>query len=179
MAVEVVEYQAEWPERFARVAETLREAVAGIPGVEIEHVGSTSVPGLAAKPVIDVDVVVDPARVPEAVVALERIGYRHLGDLGLAGREAFRAPDDEPRRNVYVCAAGTLNVRNHLAVRAALRRDQELRDAYAAVKRELAADPGMDIDAYTIGKSEVLQRVLAASDLSEADRLEILRLNSE
>ena len=64
----------------------------------------------------------------------------------------------EPRRHVYVCTAGTLNVRNHLAVRDVLRSHDDLREAYAAVQA-LAADPEMDIDTYLAGKSAVLQQV--------------------
>ena len=122
--------------------------------------------------------IVDRAEVPAAIAALEGIGYTHRGDLGVASRQAFRAPDEEPRRNVYVCERGTLNVRNHLAVRDVLRRRDDLREAYAAVKRALVADPGMDIDTYIAGKSRVLQEVLAASALvTEAERREIELLN--
>jgi GrpB-like predicted nucleotidyltransferase (UPF0157 family) len=74
-------------------------------------------------------------------------------------------------------SAGTLHVRNHLAVREVLRRRPDLRDAYADVTLALAADPGTDVDTYVAGKSEVLQRVLAVSDLTDAERAEILRLN--
>ena len=95
----------------------------------------------------------------------------------MVGREAFVPPDDDPRRNVYVCAAGTLNVRNHLAVREVLRRRDDLRDEYGAVKLRLAAEPDMDITTYIAGKSEVLQKVLAASDLTEGERHQIWRLN--
>ena len=94
-----------------------------------------------------------------------------------AGREAFHAPD-APRRNVYVCTAGTTNVRNHLAVRDVLRSRDDLRDAYAAVKRALAADPAMDIDTYLAGKSAVLQEVLEASgEFSDEELAAIRRLN--
>ncbi|MFC0224639.1 GrpB family protein [Nocardioides zeicaulis] len=103
------------------------------------------------------------------------MGYVHRGDLGVAGREAFRAPDDDPRRHVYVCTAGTASVRNHLAVRDVLRRDPHLRDAYAAVKRALADDPQMDIDTYLAGKTAVLQQVLAASGAFEEAELEAIR----
>ena len=105
------------------------------------------------------------------------MGYEHRGDLGVTGREAFHAPDDDPRRNVYVCLEHTIHVRNHLAVRDTLRADDALRDEYAAVKLALAADPTMDIDAYLAGKSAVLQKVLAVSDLTDDERLQILRLN--
>ena len=177
MAVDVVPYSPEWPRQFERIAEALRAALAEVPTATVEHVGSTSVPGLAAKPIIDIDVIVPGEDMAAAIAALESIGYVHRGDLGVADREAFFAPDDDPRRNVYVCRAGTLNVRNHLAVRDVLRARPDLRDEYGAVKLALAADPSMDIDTYIAGKSGVLQKVLAISDLTEDERLQILRLN--
>ncbi len=175
--VEVVPHDPGWPASFERVAIDLRAALEDVPTAVVEHVGSTSVPGLAAKPVLDIDVIVPGDDVPAAVAALEARGYVHRGDLGVAGREAFLAPDDDPRRHVYVCTAGSLNVRNHLAVRDVLRARPDLRDEYGAVKLALAADPAMDIDTYLARKSPVLQKVLTASDLTDDERLQILRLN--
>jgi GrpB-like predicted nucleotidyltransferase (UPF0157 family) len=175
--VVVVPYSADWPVWFERVASDLRAALNGVPSAVVEHVGSTSVPGLAAKPVIDIDVVVVGSDVAAAIAALESLGYVHVGDLGVTDREAFTAPDDRPRRNVYVCRAGTLHVRNHLAVRDVLRARADLRDEYGAVKMALASDPAMDIDTYLARKSPVLQKVLAAADLTDDERLQILRLN--
>lgn len=177
MPVVVVPYSPEWPAAFERVARDLRGALVDVPMARVEHVGSTSVPGLAAKPVLDVDVIVPGEHVTAAVRALEAVGYEHRGDLGVPDREAFWAPDDDPRRNVYVCRAGSVNLRNHLGVRDVLRARPDLRDEYAAVKLALAADPDMDIDTYIALKSGVLQRILAAADLSDEDRLAILRLN--
>ena len=170
-------YDPSWQDRFEKVAAALSGALADGPTAAVEHVGSTSVPGLAAKPILDIDVIVAPEDVSAAVAALVRIGYVHRGDLGVAGREAFFAPDEDPRRHVYVCAAGTLNVRNHLAVRDVLRRRDDLRDEYAAVKLALAAEPDMDIDTYIARKSDVIQKVLTASDLTDAERRQILSLN--
>ncbi|SDK72086.1 GrpB domain, predicted nucleotidyltransferase, UPF0157 family [Nocardioides sp. YR527] len=170
-------YDPSWQDRFEKVAAALSGALAEGPAASVEHVGSTSVPGLAAKPILDIDVIVAPEDVSAAVAALVRVGYVHRGDLGVAGREAFFAPDEDPRRHVYVCAAGTLNVRNHLAVRDVLRQRDDLRDEYAAVKLALAAEPSMDIDTYIARKSDVLQKVLAASDLTDAERRRILSLN--
>ena len=177
MSIEVVAWSPRWAEQFDEVAAVLRGVLADVPSARVEHVGSTSVPGLAAKPVLDVDVIVDEPDVPGAIAALASVGYVHRGDLGVAGREAFLAPD-EPRRNVYVCTAGTTNVRNHLAVRDVLRSRDDLREAYAAVKLALAADPVMDIDTYLAGKSAVLQEVLEASgELTRAEMDAIRRLN--
>ncbi|MBD3946251.1 GrpB family protein [Nocardioides ganghwensis] len=175
--IEVVDWSPRWAEQYEEVAAVLTRALADVRSARVEHVGSTSVPGLAAKPVLDVDVIVEPEDVPAAVAALESVGYVHRGDLGVTGREAFHAPDG-PRRNVYVCTAGTANVRNHLAVRDVLRRRADLREAYDSVKRALAADPGMDIDTYIAGKSAVLQEVLEASgELSDEELAAIRRLN--
>ena len=176
MSIEVVAWSPRWAEQFDEVAGILREALTGVDAA-VEHVGSTSVPGLVAKPILDVDVIVDAAEVSAAVAALEAVGYEHRGDLGVAGREAFRAPGP-PRRNVYVCTAGTANVRNHLAVRDVLRTRDDLREAYASVKLALAADPDMDIDTYLAGKSAVLQEVLEVSgEFTDVELAAIHRLN--
>src|SRR4051812_40991976 len=105
MVVHVESYSPAWPAQFEKVAAQLRAALATVPTATIEHVGSTSVPGLAAKPILDIDVIVPGDDIADAVEALERAGYTHRGDLGIADREAFHAPDDDPRRHVYVCRA--------------------------------------------------------------------------
>lgn len=176
--VVVVDWTPQWAEQFDDVATDLRTALGGVPSAVVEHVGSTSVPGLAAKPILDIDVVVDPDDVAAAVAALVAIGYVHRGDLGVSGREAFFAPDESPRRHVYVCVVGTMNVRNHLAVRDTLRVRDDLREAYAAVKVSLAADPQMGISAYIARKSAVVQQVLVASgEFSDEELAAIHRLN--
>ncbi|WP_247826514.1 GrpB family protein [Arthrobacter antioxidans] len=149
-----------------------------LPIISIEHVGSTAVPGLPAKPILDIDIIVRRDVVPPAIEALERAGYAHRGDLGVTDREAFAAPDETPARNVYLCVTGTLHLRNHLAVRAALRADPALRDRYGAVKRQLAGEPDMDIHRYIAGKSAVLQDILAVSDLTPEEKSEIHELNT-
>jgi GrpB-like predicted nucleotidyltransferase (UPF0157 family) len=178
MAVEVVAYSKDWATQFDRVAADLRRALSAVSVASIEHVGSTAVAGLAAKPILDIDVIVGHRDVAIAVAALEDVGYRHRGDLGVTDREAFASPDEQPRRHVYVCAAGSLPVRNHLAVRDVLRRRDDLRDEYATVKLNLAADPTIDIDTYLARKSAVLQKVLGESALTDAERRQILQLNN-
>jgi GrpB-like predicted nucleotidyltransferase (UPF0157 family) len=126
---------------------------------------------------LDIDVIVAAHDVAAGIAALEATGYAHRGDLGVPGREAFTAPDENPRRHVYVGEAGTLNVRNHLAVREVLRRRPDLRDEYAAVKVRLASDPDMDIETYIARKTQVLQKVLAESDLTDEERVRIRDLN--
>lgn len=178
MAVTVVPYSTEWPAQFERARASLRAALGDLPIVGIEHVGSTSVPGLAAKPVIDVDIIVSRPQLRPAIDALRAAGYTHRGDLGVRDRESLAAPDADPQRNVYVCVENTLHLRNHLAVRKILRERPDLRDRYGAVKTQLASDPTMDIPKYLALKSPVLQEILALSDLTEAEKREILELNT-
>lgn len=178
MRVEVVPADPQWSRQFEQVAATLAEALSKA-GIEsrVEHVGSTSVPGLPSKPVLDIDILVDADDLEQAIARLEAVGYRHRGDLGVTGREAFVAPDERPRRNVYLSTSDNLHVRNHLAVRDVLLKRPDLRDEYGAVKMGLAASPDMDIDAYIAGKSDVLQKILAAADLTVEERVAIRRLN--
>lgn len=177
MPIHVAPYDPAWPAQFLRMKADLQAALTAVPILSIEHVGSTSVPGLAAKPILDIDIIVARAEVPAAISALERAGYAHRGDLGVTDREAFEAPDQDPLRHVYVCVHGTLHVRNHLAVRRVLLENDALRERYAEVKLALAGDPSMQIDRYLAGKSAVLQDILALSDLTPAEKAEILHLN--
>jgi GrpB-like predicted nucleotidyltransferase (UPF0157 family) len=174
--ITVVAYDPAWPEQFAAVKDDLTRALEGIDHA-IEHVGSTSVPGLAAKPVLDIDVVVEAGDVDAAIAALERSGYEPLGDLGVPERYALRAPDENPRRNVYVVVAGSQSLRNHLAVREVLRTTADLREAYGAWKLELSRRDLPDIDAYVAAKSPIVQRILSAAGFTEGELAEFAAIN--
>ena len=103
----VVDYDPAWPATFARLRERVVEALGPL-ALAVEHVGSTAVPGLAAKPIVDLDVVIaHRSDLPEVVRRLRPLGYRHEGDLGVTGREAFTTPGGLPAHHLYVCAAGS------------------------------------------------------------------------
>ena len=159
--IEVVDYDAEWPVRFARLRERIWPAVRDF-ALRIEHVGSTSVPGLAAKPVIDLDLVV-PSRheIPLAVARLASLGYTHQGDLGIPDREAFDTPCGEIAHHQYVCPAESLALRNHLALRDHLRASASEVAAYSALKKRLACEFPHDIARYVEGKTEFILSILA------------------
>jgi GrpB-like predicted nucleotidyltransferase (UPF0157 family) len=165
--ITVAEYDPAWPERFEELRREYAAAMAaaGVPVVAIEHVGSTSVPGLAAKPVIDVDIVVAERDVAAATLALAGLGFRPLGELGIPLRWAFKEPEQLAGTNTYVIVAGALSLRNHLAVRDTLRADPALREQYAEVKRRVGA-VAADIDEYGQGKNVMIQRILAAAGLT-------------
>ncbi len=163
MRVVVVPWDARWPVQFESIRRELGAACTSIPVRSIEHVGSTSVPGLAAKPVIDIAVVVADSDVRGAIAALEKVGYRHLGERGIPDRHAFAATANSPARHVYVVVDGSLALRNQLAVRDVLRGDPDLRRRYGELKLALAARDIEDMDAYVAAKSPVLHEVLRAS----------------
>jgi GrpB-like predicted nucleotidyltransferase (UPF0157 family) len=132
----------------------VRAALAGIAHVT-EHVGSTAVPGLDAKPIIDIDVVVpDPAVAGPAIEALTAAGWQHQGDLGIAGREAFLPPADVVYHHLYVVVADSQAHRDHTDLRDFLRAYPGHAARYGELKHRLAgllrtdrtAGPGPNCD---------------------------------
>jgi GrpB-like predicted nucleotidyltransferase (UPF0157 family) len=170
VVITVVEYDPAWPRRFQALRDEYAGAMAaaGVPVTAFEHVGSTSVPGLAAKPVIDLDIVVLEADVAAASGVLVSLGFAPLGELGIPLRWAFKEPARLAGTNTYVIVDGCLSLRNHLAVRDLLRADAALRAEYAAVKREAGASSA-NIDEYGQAKSPTVQKILAAAGLTEAE----------
>jgi len=172
--IEVVEYDPAWSLRFEQLRGTYADAMAacGVPVVAIEHVGSTSVPGLAAKPVIDCDIVVAEEDVSAASGTLVELGFRPLGELGIPLRWAFKEPRRLAGTNTYVVVEGSLSLRNHLAVRDILRLEPGLKEEYADVKRRVGA-VATNIEEYGQGKNAIVQRILAAAGLTETERASI------
>jgi GrpB-like predicted nucleotidyltransferase (UPF0157 family) len=168
--VEIIDYDPRWPQAFADLKAVLLGRLGDL-ALEVEHVGSTAVPGLCAKPIIDLDVVIaNRQSLPEVIRRLAGLGYAHEGDLGIAGREAFaRSAADVPRdgrgrtwpeHHLYVCDKNSNELRRHLAFRDALRADPDRTAAYGRLKRELASRFRNDREAYGHGKSEFIERVL-------------------
>lgn len=162
----IEDYDPRWPQRF----ETLRARVSAVLGTlaaAIEHVGSTAVPGLASKPIIDIDVLLQSQTdLQSAIERLAAMGYAYEGDLGIAGREAFRAPASEFRHHLYVCQPNSPAYQQHLAFRDYLRTHPEDACAYESLKRSLAERFGSDRDAYTQGKTEFIEAILRRAEAS-------------
>lgn len=166
----VVDYDPTWPNVFEQLRSHVWPVVGDV-AMTIEHVGSTSVPGLAAKPIIDMTVVVpSPREVPLAVARLATLGYEHRGDLGIEGREAFSRPDGLPTHNLYVSPPGTLGLQNQLAVRDYLRAHPDKARAYGELKKHLAQQFPYDIVNYIAGKTDLLLGILREQGLP-AERL--------
>ncbi len=175
--VVVVDYDEIWPTRFEMLRSRAWPVVADF-ALGIEHVGSTSVVGLAAKPIIDMTVVVrDRADVPLAIERLATIGYSHRGNLGIEDREAFDHPGDLPRHNLYVCPQGTIGIVNQVAVRDYLRGHPDAARRYGELKKELAVRFPDDIDRYVFGKTDFVLQVLREAGLTPQQLAAIERVN--
>jgi len=171
----LVAHDPAWAGEFAALSEVYRAALGDLL-LRVEHVGSTAVPGLLAKPILDLDLVIADATAFAATAsALGALGYSHRGDQGIAGREVFKRADDHtpftqpPRRwlahHLYVCCADSRELRRHLAFRDVLRRSPLLCDRYTAMKRELARQSGGDRKRYALLK-ETACRDLVESALA-------------
>ena len=163
LQVQVLEYQDTWPGQFSAVAEEIRSAVA-VPSAVIEHIGSTSVPGLCAKPVLDILVgVTSLAEAEAAVPALFAAGfvYRPEYEQAIPDRRYFvRSPGRYLRVHLHAVVLGAALWKQHLQFRNHLREDAKLRESYSALKRELALAHAADKAAYTAAKAPFIQQVL-------------------
>lgn len=141
MPVVVEPYNPQWALQFLQIKSDLEKYLSGVDYVSIEHVGSTSIPGLPAKPILDIDVVVAPSQLQHVITALsaENTGLLYMGELYIKDRHAFRAPGQEPVRNLYACIEGSAALRNHLGVRELLLKDEGLRREYGDLKMELGS----------------------------------------
>ena len=157
----VTPYDPAWADNFKAIEAELRDALGDL-ALAIEHVGSTAVKGLSAKPIIDIDVVVrDETDLPAAIKALSGIGYRHEGDLGIPGREAF-AYDGKAhlrRHHLYLCPQASPELKRHLAFRDYLRAHPDAAIEYSRVKAEGAARFPHDIDGYIAHKAPFIERI--------------------
>lgn len=165
----IVDYDPSWPGLFEALRRPVWAAVQDV-AVAIEHVGSTAVPGLAAKPVIDMDVVEASSNsMCEAIEKLATLGYIHRGNLGIQDREAFESPQGLPAHHLYLCPQGSAALANHLALRDLLRRDSAAVAEYGRIKKQLAARFPADIEGYIAGKTDFILAVLRNAGFTESE----------
>ena len=154
-------YNEAWKSDFEAIEKELAAALGDL-ALSIEHVGSTSVPGLSAKAIIDIDVVIeDRSKIPAVVEALATIGYIHDGDKGIPGREAFDYEGKEHLRNhhLYVCAQDADELKRHLSFRDYLSSHPEAVAEYSRIKLEGAKLYPHDIDSYIEHKAPFIQGI--------------------
>ena len=156
--VEVVDYDASWAELFRRERERLRAALGAL-AAAVEHVGSTAVPGLAAKPVLDILVGAAPFPLPDdALAALAALGYEYRGDNGVPGRQFFRT---NPRtRHLDVVELGGEEWQHLIVFRDYCRTHPDVAREYEALKRKLATEHPHERARYTEGKAAFIEAVL-------------------
>ena len=154
--VRLVPWNAAWPERFAAERSRIAGAL-GDRATLIEHIGSTAVPGLDAKPIVDILVAVADPRDPSHEAALVRAGYVLRVDE--PGHRMFRTPERDV--HVHLWVAGTNEITRHVEFRDRLRASSADRDAYAALKHELALREWDDINDYADAKGPLIESILS------------------
>lgn len=156
----IADYDPTWPIRFERERERISEAL-GDAALAVEHMGSTAVPGLAAKPIIDILVTVeDPDDDSRLVPLMASAGYELR--LREPGHRMFRTPASDV--HVHLWAHGDPEIERHLGFRDRLRKSSEDRAAYERLKRELATREWSDTSAYADAKDGLIAEIVARAD---------------
>ncbi len=168
--LKVIDYNPEWPNIFQELKdiflENLKKSI-----VDVKHVGSTAVPGLCAKPNIDIDMVIkDYSDFSDIKRELSTLGYEYQGDFGIEGRESFKRKDrtvpwngnrsEKYSHHLYVCPEDSRELERHLEFRDYLRENPDSKKRYGDLKRKLAREHKDDLMAYTEGKTKFIERVL-------------------
>ena len=158
--VVVEKWNPKWKEEFEKIVESLgKEIIQNV--IKIEHVGSTSVEGMSAKPIIDLDIVIENDKFLILKKLLEDKGYVHEGDLGIRDREAFSYINinDLMTHHLYVCPKDSEELFKHITFRNYLRQHSELVDEYSKVKEKAAVLFPDNIDKYIEYKSGVIEKI--------------------
>ncbi len=158
----LVEYQPKWQEDFNNIKEVLAGTLSSYYPT-IEHIGSTSVEGLAAKPIIDIDIVYDEiTNLSNIIRELQLIGYTHVGNQGIAGREVFKRKMthqnhpvlDTIPHHLYACHVNSQELKCHLTFRDHLRKNEEIRLKYEQLKHDIAEQANQDRKKYALLKQD-------------------------
>jgi GrpB-like predicted nucleotidyltransferase (UPF0157 family) len=159
-AIVVVDYDPAWPGRFRREEAKIRAAL-GEAALSVEHIGSTSVPGLAAKPIVDILLVVeDSGEEASYLPALEKAGYvLRVREPDFHEHRMFRTPEKDVHLHVY--SAGSPEIERYLLLRNRLRENGEERELYVGTKRELARRDWPSMQHYAEAKTEVIEGIIA------------------
>jgi GrpB-like predicted nucleotidyltransferase (UPF0157 family) len=156
--------------------------------IDIQHVGSTCIPGLHAKPILDIDLIInDKTQLGDIAEKLESVGYISRGEQGIPGRFAFRqssagTPSTAVSRNwqehhLYVCLSDSLALKNHLIFRDKLLQDKILAETYAQLKIKLTNEKGMTRENYMKQKTNFILKILALNGLTEEELSKIKNAN--
>lgn len=157
MEIRIVEHSPDWAELFQQEKRLLRSVLADA-FLTLEHIGSTSVPKLAAKPVIDMLMTVSSlAKLDQYDHAFEQIGYEVMAEFGITGRCYYRKGGDNRSHQIHAFAQGDSNVTRHIAFRDYLIAHDDVKQEYASLKRQVAAQCEHDITRYCQGKDSFIK----------------------
>jgi len=177
--VVVEKYNPIWVEQFELLYDRIWPSISDV-ALSLEHVGSTSVLGLSAKPIIDLTIIATNEKNLKIIIQrLAGIGIEHRGDLGIEGREAFTRLKNYPEHNLYACINGSQALKNHLAVRDALRKESSLVQEYGKLKMELVRKFPNDIDSYVEGKTDFILNILKDKGFELSDLENIKDVNKK
>jgi GrpB-like predicted nucleotidyltransferase (UPF0157 family) len=165
--VRLAPYSSRWSELYELEEQSLREAI-GAYVLDIQHVGSTAIPGMVAKPILDVVVAIDSFEAAAVCIEpMERLGYEYRGENGIPRRHYFTK--GEPRtHHVHMLEQDNPEWRRMIVFRDALRSDPSLAEEYAMLKKELAKKHSSNRVAYTDGKAAFVERVVALASNEKA-----------
>jgi len=168
-AIVVVDYDPAWPGRFRREEAKIRAAL-GEAALSVEHIGSTSVPGLAAKPIVDILLVVeDSGEEASYLPALEKAGYvLRVREPDFHEHRMFRTPEKDVHLHVY--SAGSPEIERYLLLRDRLRENGKERDLYVRTKRELARRDWPSMQHYAEAKTGVIEGIIARAAAARSAR---------
>ncbi|PEM51895.1 GrpB family protein [Bacillus wiedmannii] len=167
--ITIEEYNIKWESKFNKLQSLINNVIKELV-LSIEHVGSTSVKGLASKPILDIAIVIEEYEIfPEVVKRLETIGYYHQADWSFKGREAFGRKDafvpwsEENtvwmEHHLYVCDKNSEELRRHIAFRDYLREHEDVAVEYGRLKKELARE-SKNRSSYSEGKAAFITSIL-------------------
>lgn len=158
--VVIEKWNSKWKDEFEKIVASLGKDII-YNSIKIEHVGSTSVEGMSAKPIIDLDIVIENDKFEIIKRLLNDKGYEYEGDLGIEGREAFSYSGKEElmTHHLYVCTKDSKELFKHITFRNFLRNNPALAAEYSKVKEQAAALYPDDIDKYMEFKSEIIEKI--------------------
>ncbi|WP_128895286.1 GrpB family protein [Longirhabdus pacifica] len=167
--VVVLPYDETWIAEFEKIKQELLPVIGDLI-TGIEHVGSTSVVGLAAKPIIDIDVIIPNYDCFSSLIeCLNGIGYQHEGDLGIKGREAFKYnnKDHLMKHHLYVCPENSQELKKHIAFRDFLQTHSKEREMYGMIKLEGAKLFPDNIEKYIGHKQRYIEEIYFKCNIGE------------
>jgi GrpB-like predicted nucleotidyltransferase (UPF0157 family) len=165
-SVKLENYNEMWKKIFEEesklISSTINEFL-----IDIQHTGSTAIPGMAAKPIIDIAVAIDSlSNIEKIIQFLQEVGYHYRGEQGISGRHLFAKGDEENRTHyLHIMEKNHPEWKNHILFRDYLKSNPKVAKEYERIKRELAKKYESDRGKYTEGKSKFIQKIIENANL--------------